>query len=132
MHHNIINSFTQKNISRLLVIIEESDKNTIDERKFDQKSYGTRILFSVSIKISGRSRLRNVLARDCRLNCQVKTQHLLTCTGAHRSPPTGLWKEGGPTCALGFFVTNTLIGAGLMVKPENIICAIPILYKIRI
>lgn len=33
------------------------------------------------------SRLRNLLARDCRLNCQVKTQHLSTCTGAHREPP---------------------------------------------
>lgn len=52
-------------------------------------------------RASGRSRPQNVLVRDCRLNCQVKTQHLSTCTGAHRGPPTGSWKEGGPTCALG-------------------------------
>lgn len=47
---------------------------------------------SDSIRVAGMerergSRLRNLLARDCRLNCQVKTQHLSTCTGAHREPP---------------------------------------------
>lgn len=60
-----------------------------------------RALLLASIAYSGRSRPQNVLVRDCRLNCQVKTQHLSTCTGAHRGPPTGSWKEGGPTCALG-------------------------------
>lgn len=47
---------------------------------------------SDSVRVAGMerergSRLRNLLARDCRLNCQVKTQHLSTCTGAHREPP---------------------------------------------
>lgn len=66
---------------------KHAGRERIKKSEEAKKRFGSRSDRGAGMERERGSRLRNLLARDCRLNCQVKTQHLSTCTGAHREPP---------------------------------------------